>query len=177
MNKKLPEYWLRGPLPEIHPLLQPAAHALLQAQMEIHELMEHFPAELLWQQPAKTASPAFHLQHITGVLDRLFTYASGGQLSQEQLSYLSEEGRKKEDIIVISLLSAFDNQIKSSIEYLQKVTPETLTEERLVGRNKIPSTRLGLLFHAAEHTMRHLGQLLVSVKVIVAENNDKIIEQ
>jgi uncharacterized damage-inducible protein DinB len=29
----------------------------------------------------------------------------------------------------------------------------------------LPSTVLGLLVHAAEHTMRHVGQLLVTVRV------------
>jgi len=35
-----------------------------------------------------------------------------------------------------------------------------------VGRQQIPSTVIGLLVHAAEHTMRHLGQLLVTVKIL-----------
>jgi uncharacterized damage-inducible protein DinB len=35
-----------------------------------------------------------------------------------------------------------------------------------VGRAKLPSTVLGLLFHAAEHTQRHVGQLLVTAKVV-----------
>jgi uncharacterized damage-inducible protein DinB len=30
---------------------------------------------------------------------------------------------------------------------------------------------LGLLFHAAEHTQRHTGQLLVTVKVISSKIN------
>ena len=31
---------------------------------------------------------------------------------------------------------------------------------------RLPPTVIGLLFHAAEHTMRHVGQLLVTVAVI-----------
>jgi len=38
-----------------------------------------------------------------------------------------------------------------------------------VGRARIPSTVLGLLFHAAEHIQRHNGQLLVTVKVLLGE--------
>jgi len=37
-NKNKPEVWLRGPLEGIPPLLQPVAHALLQAREEINEL-------------------------------------------------------------------------------------------------------------------------------------------
>ena len=70
-----PEYWLRGPVPGIPALLQPVAHALLQAREEVNALMLGFPADLLWEQPAGLASAGFHLQHLAGVLDRLFTYA------------------------------------------------------------------------------------------------------
>jgi uncharacterized damage-inducible protein DinB len=38
-----------------------------------------------------------------------------------------------------------------------------------VGRKQTPSTVVGLLFHAAEHTMRHTGQLLVTVRVLKVE--------
>jgi hypothetical protein len=37
-----------------------------------------FPTKLLWERPANVASVGFHLQHLAGVLDRLFTYASRG---------------------------------------------------------------------------------------------------
>ena len=36
------ELWLRGPLPSIPALLQPVAHALLQAKEEINEFDERF---------------------------------------------------------------------------------------------------------------------------------------
>src|ERR1700743_2676422 len=92
-DKNKPEVWLRGPLDGIPPLLQPVAHALLQAREEIDELMKDFPEELLWEKPAGMASPGFHLQHLSGVLDRLFTYARGEQLTQQQLTYLANEGK------------------------------------------------------------------------------------
>jgi hypothetical protein len=37
---------------------------------------------------------------------------------------------------------------------------------RQVGRAQLPSTVLGLLFHAAEHAQRHVGQLVTTSKVI-----------
>lgn len=76
-QSNLPEVWLRGPIENIPALLQPVAHALLQARQEVNELIKKFPHELLWEKPAGVASAGFHLQHITGVLDRLFTYANG----------------------------------------------------------------------------------------------------
>jgi uncharacterized damage-inducible protein DinB len=160
------EVWLRGPLAGIPALTQPVAHALMQAQEEIHELMKGFPDALLWQHPAGVASPGFHLKHITGVLDRLFTYAAGQPLTLQQLHYLKAEAVEAEDITVISLLNNLDAQVALSLDALKAIDEIRLTEPRGVGRQQIPSTVLGLLFHAAEHTMRHTGQLMVTVKVL-----------
>lgn len=170
---KQPEVWLRGPLTDIPALVQPVAHALLQAQEEIHDLLNGFPDALLWQRPAGVASPAFHLQHIAGVLDRLFTYASGQPLTAQQLDYLKAEGVQSDDISVVSLLDHLDAQIASSLHALKTIDASTLTDARGVGRQQLPSTVLGLLFHAAEHTMRHLGQLLVTAKVLKYDVGDK----
>ena len=164
----LPEVWMRGTLPEVPALVQPVAHALLQAQEELHELLQNFPLELLWEKPVGVASVGFHLQHLTGVLDRLFTYARAEQLSEQQLAYLKAEGIANHTITVTSLLQAFDAQIASSLAVLKAIAPATLTDLRGVGRKQLPSTVMGLLFHSAEHTMRHVGQLLVTVKVLVA---------
>lgn len=165
---KLPEHWLRGPLPGIPALLQPVAHALLQAKDEVTEMMEGFPEELLWLKPAGMASPGFHLQHLRGVLDRLFTYAAGRQLSPEQLTALKAEGSPVENGGTQTLLSAFQQQVDRSLENLKYLDEKTLTEFRGVGRAQLPSTVMGLLFHSAEHTMRHTGQLLVTVSVLKA---------
>ena len=63
-----PEVWLRGPVSGITPILQPVAHALLQAREEVEAMMANFPEEQLWSRPAGVASPGFHLQHLSGVL-------------------------------------------------------------------------------------------------------------
>ncbi|MDH7461051.1 DinB family protein [Chitinophagaceae bacterium 26-R-25] len=162
-----PEYWMRGPIEGIPALLQPVAHALLQARDEVNELMSNFPEHRLWEKPANVASPAFHLQHITGVLDRLFTYAIAQPLNQGQLAYLSAEGKKNDTVTLNTLLINFNKQIDLSLEQLKTTNENSLTEFRGVGRKQLPSTVMGLLFHAAEHTMRHTGQLLVTVKVLV----------
>ena len=162
----LPEYWLRGPLPGIPALLQPVAHALLQAQEEIHALLQEFPGTLLWERPGGMASAGFHLQHIAGVLDRLYTYARGEALTPQQLAYLAEEGKTTDGNSVGKLLDVLDVQLTASLQQLAGTDPQTLTQARAVGRLQFPSTVLGLLFHSAEHTMRHTGQLLVTVNVV-----------
>ncbi|WP_295711920.1 DinB family protein [Mucilaginibacter sp.] len=168
MADKLPEVWLRGPLSNMPSLVQPVAHALLQAREELNELMNKFPEALLWDKVAGMASPGFHLQHLSGVLDRLFTYAKGEGLTQKQLEYLSAEGKPADNISVNLLVEQFNLQVDKALKQLSETDESILTEIRGVGRSQIPSTVIGLYTHAAEHTMRHLGQLLVTVKVLTA---------
>jgi hypothetical protein len=37
------EFWLSGPIADIAPVLQPSAHAILQAQREVQAVLENFP--------------------------------------------------------------------------------------------------------------------------------------
>lgn len=173
MNK--PEVWLRGPFENIPTLLQPVAHALLQAREEVSELMKNFPEEKLWKKPAGIASVGFHLLHLRGVLDRLFTYAKGNALSGEQLETLKQE-TQPHDITVEQLVKNFAEQVDKAIKQLSETPENTLLEKRDVGRAKLPSNVLGLLFHAAEHTMRHTGQLLVTARILMNEDGEKIFE-
>jgi uncharacterized damage-inducible protein DinB len=164
------EYWLRGPVSGIPDLLQPVAHAILQARNEIERAMNGFSEDLLWLQPAGNASVSFHLQHIPGVLDRLFTYARGELLNDSQLKYMAAEGKQNAAITTSSLLSHLNDQVDKSLEQLKVTDPVSLMHPRGVGRKQVPSTVAGLLFHAAEHTMRHTGQLLVTVKFLSGQS-------
>jgi uncharacterized damage-inducible protein DinB len=166
-KQKLPEVWLRGPVENIPSLLQPVAHALLQAREEANELLKDFPDELLWEKPAGAASTGFHLQHLSGVLDRLFTYAEGRQLSETQFDALKLEGDPQQTKATASeLVESFNEQVDKALKELEKIDEQKLSQHRAVGRAQLPSTLMGCLFHAAEHTMRHLGQLIVTVRVV-----------
>jgi hypothetical protein len=170
-NDTLPEVWLRGPLKDISALLQPVAHALLQARNELNDLMGNFPDDKLWYKVADMASPGFHLQHLTGVLDRLFTYARGEALNEEQLSYLRSEGKPTTKIYTtVELVDNFNRQVEFAVAQLSGTDDSILTHYRDVGRGKLASTVIGLYVHSAEHTMRHLGQLIVTVKVLIDNN-------
>ncbi len=167
----LSEVWLRGPVANIPMLLQPVAHALLQAREEVNEMLADFPENHLWDKPAGVASVGFHLQHLKGILDRLFTYAKGEVLNEEQLKALASEGEPDEkNMGVQELVQLFNGQVEKSLEQLRTTNEQTLHEPRVVGRSRLPSTVLGLLVHSAEHTMRHVGQMYVTVKVITQES-------
>lgn len=166
MSEEL-EVWQRGPLPDIIPMLQPVGHALLQAREEVGRYMKDFPTSLLWERPAGLASPGFHLQHLSGVLDRVFTYARGEKLNAFQFEQLYAEGKDiPESLTVAALVDRFNKQVDVAMEQLRSTPVEILAEYRGVGRAGLPSTVIGLLVHGAEHTMRHVGQLMVTAKVL-----------
>jgi hypothetical protein len=161
------EVWQRGPLPDITPMLQPVAHALLQAREEVNEYMHEFPSALLWQRPAGMASVGFHLQHLSGVLDRVFTYAKAEALNAFQFEQLEEEGKDAaHGYTTKELVARFDKQVDLALEQIKETDPAILAEYRGIGRAGLPSTVIGLLVHGAEHTMRHVGQLMVTAAVL-----------
>jgi uncharacterized damage-inducible protein DinB len=112
------------------------------------------------------------LQHLSGVLDRLFTYADGGQLNSEQFAYLKLEGDSQTKTTAEELVKAFKARVDNALKKLEKTDEQKLSEHRSVGRAQLPSTMMGCLFHAAEHTMRHLGQLIVTVRVVKNVNRE-----
>jgi len=167
MSENLPEVWLRGPLPAVPPLLQPVAHALLQAREEVTALLAGFPAARLAERPLGLASVGFHLRHLTGVLDRTFTYARAEALSETQLAYLAAESQPPtHESAANELVQAFSQQVDVAMAQLRATPESSLADWRGVGRAQLPSTVIGLLVHAAEHTTRHVGQLLVTARLV-----------
>lgn len=159
-----PEVWLRGPLPDYPPVLMPVAHALLQAREDLERTAAAATADELWQPVGEAAAAGYHLQHLAGSLDRLLTYARGEPLSEVQLRLLAEENVPGAPASV--LVPAAQATIDRALEQLRHTPAEVLLDPREVGRARRPSTVLGLLFHAAEHTSRHVGQLITTLKVV-----------
>ena len=169
-----PEVWLRGPVPSLTPLLQPVAHGLLQCRVEVRGTIPTLSAEQIWTRPHGVASVGYHARHAVGSLDRLLTYARAEQLSASQLGVLAHEDRSDLDGgIGATLVAEFDAAVERAIAQLKATPVDTLLEAREVGRGRLPSTVLGLLFHAAEHTQRHVGQLVTTAKVVLGEQRTR----
>lgn len=160
------EWWQRGPVSDVPALLQPVAHMVLQVGESVHELVDGL-TEAQWNaRPGDVASAAFHVRHITGVLDRLFTYARGEALSAEQFGHLRAEGTPLAIAGVSTLLAGMDAQAAACLAQLCSTDTTTLADFRAVGRAKLPSTVIGCLVHGGEHGMRHVGQLSVTVRLV-----------
>jgi hypothetical protein len=165
-----PEVWLRGPVPGIHPLLQPAAHTLLQVGEDVTPIVQHLTPAQLWARPGGAAAIGFHLFHLPGSLDRLLTYSRAEPLTEKQRAMLAAEQTVHEDRPELeSLMQRFSAELESAIRYLRVVSPEALLLSREVGRKRLPSTTLGLIFHAAEHSARHAGQIVTLTRLVQAQ--------
>jgi len=162
------EWWQRGPVDGVPALLQPVAHILLQVRESALEIVDGL-SEAQWNaRPAGVASPAFHVQHMTGVIDRLFTYARGEALSDEQFAAIKREREPVVAAAVPSILDNLNKRVDGAVAELRTIDPASLSEFRAVGRAKLPSTVIGCLVHGAEHAMRHVGQLSVTVRIVRA---------
>lgn len=165
--KRQPEVWLRGPIDGIPSLLQPVAHSLLQCQEDVLAHVPSLTTEQVFARPNGAASIGYHVRHAAGSLDRLFTYARGEALSAEQMTALRAEANADDDRhAAANLVSVFEAAVARALEQLRATDEHTLLDARGVGRAQLPSTVLGLLFHAAEHTQRHCGQMVTTTKIV-----------
>jgi len=163
------EVWQRGPVPGYEPLLMPVVHALIQVREDLERLAGQVPAEHLWLRPGGAASIGFHVRHTGGALDRLFTYARGETLSDAQKAALREEGVPGDPPVAIAtLVSGVGAIIGRALEQLAATSKESLLDERKLGRAGLPTTVLGLLFHAAEHSTRHVGQAITTARIVTS---------
>ena len=160
------EWWQRGPVEGVPALLQPVAHILLQVGESVAELTADLTDEQWNTRPAGIASAAFHVRHIAGVIDRLFTYARGEPLNEEQFAALRAEGQLLSIGEAPRIVAALQARITAALNELRSINVTTLGDFRGVGRAQLPSTVIGCLVHGAEHAMRHVGQLSVTVRVL-----------
>jgi len=160
-----PEPWLCGPAAGVSQWLMPAAHALMQARSDLEVHAAQLSARRVWAEPGGAPAVGFHLRHLAGSIDRLLTYAAGGQLSEEQFRFLAAErapGNPPAD--APGLVTAAVAQIEAALTVIRTTPEESLFEERQVGRARLATNVFGLLFHIAEHTQRHTGQIIATAK-------------
>ena len=165
-----PEVWQRGPVAGDEPLLMPVVHALMQVREDLEGLVPLIPSKNVWLRPGGAASIGFHVRHAGGALDRLFTYARGELLTDAQRAALREEGAPGDPPASLdSVVSDVGQIIDRALKQLADTPKESLLDERKLGRAGLPTTVLGLLFHAAEHSTRHVGQAITTAKIVSAD--------
>ena len=163
----MPEAWLRGAVEGVPPDLVPAAHSLMDAIEEIEAALSSLHPDALWLRPGGAASIGFHLRHAAGSTRRLLTYARGETLEPEQLAEIRREAEPGTPPAgAEALLEELRAAVDLAIEAYRRTDPRELGQPRKVGRAGLPSTTRGLLFHVADHTRRHAGQVVTTAKII-----------
>lgn len=164
-----PEPWLRGPVAGVPALLQPAAHAFIMSIEDCEAAVRDLPPDLLWTEHHGTASIGFHLRHLVGATDRLLTYARGEALTADQKAFMMTERTAGDPLPTAdTLLAGWRAGVDRALAQLSATPEPSLLDFRGVGRAQLPSTVLGLLFHAAEHASRHTGQVATTAKLLRA---------
>ncbi len=166
MTTVRPETWLRGPIHGIPALLMPVAHSLLQAREEARRAATGLSRDELHARPGGVASAAFHLFHAAHALDRLMTYARGESLNESQRGALAIERGGDIGGDAAELIDLLEITVDRALRQLRCTPEKALHDARRVGGAELPSTVLGLLFHAAEHTCRHSGQLVTTARIV-----------
>lgn len=145
----------------------PVVHALIQVQEDLERLAAEVPPEHVWLRPGGAASIGFHARHAAGALDRLFSYARGEALTEAQRAFAKDEGIPGEPAPALAAVVAGSRHlIDRGLEQLRRTPALSLLDERKVGRAGLPSNVIGLLFHAAEHATRHVGQAITTAKIL-----------
>jgi uncharacterized damage-inducible protein DinB len=160
----LPEPWLRGTLEDLPALQRAVLHALELAREDLERWCDGLTDEELNARPAGIAPAAFHLRHIARSMDRLLTYAEGRQLSPEQIALMKAEldpGATRNELLA-ELVVAFSKSAKR----VRSFSPAHFEEARKVGKKELPTSVGGLLVHVADHTQRHVGQAITTVKIV-----------
>jgi len=160
------EPWLRGTHTDVSAAPRAVLHALELAGDDAKRWTEGLSDLELHAQPFGLMSVGAQLRHIAGSVDRLLTYAEGQQLSEQQLSAMKAEQSGSETRE--QLLANLESALRQAAGRVRALGNADLNTERKVGRKSLPTTVGGALVHVADHTQRHVGQLVVTAKLVKA---------
>ncbi len=159
----LPEPWLRGPIPNVDPLIAPVLYAFQQTREDLARHTEGLSTIQVWARPYDLAPLGFQLRHIAGSVDRLTSYLEGRELDASQMAALDKE--MEPGAALDELLAEVEHALRRAERVIAALDPAALAEPRTVGRKRLPTTVIGLITHIAEHTQRHLGQAISAAKL------------
>jgi uncharacterized damage-inducible protein DinB len=163
------EPWLRGTHAEVPAAGRAVLHALDLSLDDLTKWTAGLTDSEIHAQPLGLTSIAFHLRHIARSVDRILTYAEGGQLSAEQLAAFKTEldGEGKPEPLAV-LLAEVEISFNDAADRIRVLATADLNTPRFVGRKQMPTTIGGAMIHVADHTQRHTGQVVTTAKVVKA---------
>jgi uncharacterized damage-inducible protein DinB len=170
LDFKLPiqgvEPWMSGTHSDVPAVGRAVLHAMDLALDDLTKWTQGLTDAEVHSRPLGLPAVAFHLRHIARSVDRILNYAEGNQLSAEQLTALKVEQSGEETLaaLLAEVKASFSNAA-GRVRVLATADFETF---RGVGRKQLPTSIGGALIHVADHTQRHVGQVVTTAKVLMA---------
>ncbi len=171
------EPWLRGTHTDIPAAARAVLHALELALDDLTKWTAGLTDAEIHAQPLGLTLIAFHLRHIARSTDRILTYAEGKQLAAEQLTALKDEpadskqGSEARRESLAELLAEVEASFTNAAERIRVLATADLDTPRFVGRKQLPTSIGGALIHVADHTLRHVGLVIATAKVLKAQRS------
>jgi uncharacterized damage-inducible protein DinB len=165
------EPWMRGTHAELDVVRRGVVHALELAEEDVARWCGGLSDTEMLARPFGLAPVAFHLRHMARSLDRLLTYAEGRMLDAAQLAALTTE--LEGGGTAAEILREFREGVERAKERVVSFAPQSYEEERGIGRKRLPTTVGGILIHCAEHTQRHVGQVVTTAKRLKANEEGR----
>lgn len=163
------EPWLRGTHTDVPAAGRAVLHAIELSLDDLTKWTAGLTDAEVHSAPLGLTPISFHLRHIARSVDRILTYAEGGQLSQEQLAALkAEQDREGKQETLAELLAAVEVAFSDAADRIRVLATADLNTPRFVGRKKLPTSIGGAMIHVADHTLRHTGQVVTTAKVLNA---------
>jgi uncharacterized damage-inducible protein DinB len=165
------EPWISGTHAEVPAVGRAILHAFDLALDDLTKWTNGLTDAEVHEHPLSLPSVAFHLRHIARSTDRLLSYAEGNQISAEQLTALrTEQGGAEQsgDEPLSALLSEVEVSFSNAADRVRILATADFDTFRGVGRKQLPTSIGGALIHVADHTQRHVGQVVTTAKVIKA---------
>jgi uncharacterized damage-inducible protein DinB len=160
------EPWLRGTHADVPAVGRAVLHALELGLDDLTKWTAGLSDAEVHAQPLGLPAVAFHLRHIARSVDRILSYAEGGQLTAEQLTALKAEQSGNETLA--ELMAEVEASFSNAAERVRVLATADFEIFRGVGRKQLPTSIGGALIHVADHTQRHVGQVVTTAKVLVA---------
>ena len=157
---------MRGTHAEVPAVGRAVLHALELALEDLKKWISDLTDAEIHAQPFGLMPVARHLRHIARSTDRILTYAEGNQLSDEQLRALKSENNGEESLG--ALLIEVESSFRNAAERIRALASSDLEVHRSIGRKQLPASAGGALIHVADHTQRHVGQVVTTAKVLKA---------
>ncbi|PSH05752.1 MAG: DinB family protein [Acidobacteria bacterium] len=163
-NKVEVEPWVRGTHEEVPVVLRAVIHLLELAREDVRHWCSNLTDEEWNLSPDGLTPVAVHVRHMARSIDRLLTYAEGSQLSREQLDLM--KGELEHPAKGVEVLAEFEAALTKAEQRIRAFAGSNLEEKRGLGRKALPTSVGGLLIHVADHTSRHLGQVVTTAKLV-----------